>query len=163
MEIERKWLFNSTKAPENIKVLGEYFYSQAYLSVNPEFRIRSRRNAGEEITTYVLCIKSKGTLERIEVQKKLTEEEFKQLMIVGNLKEEDFIHKHVFTYDVEGKRLTLGNADIGRDTEFIYGEIEFKSKEEAENFKAPDWFGKEVTEDLNYKMANYWQKTRENK
>lgn len=163
MEIERKWLFDSEKAPEEVKKLGEYYYAQAYLSVEPEFRIRSKRNVGEKETTYVLCIKSKGTLERVEVQKKLTEEEFKSLMIVGNLKEEDFIHKHIYVYDIEGKKLTLGRADVGRSTEFIYGEIEFESVEEAKEFEAPSWFGKEVTEDLSYKMANFWKRTRNTK
>lgn len=161
MEIERKWLFDTVEAPKNIKKIGEYFYKQAYLSIDPEFRIRSKKNINEEIMTYVLCIKSKGTLERIEVEKELTKKEFEELMIVGNLKEEDFIHKHVFAYDIDGRKLTLGNADIGRSTEFIYGEIEFESKKEAEDFIVPKWFGKEVTEDKKYKMANYWMATRE--
>ena len=161
MEVERKWLFDTEIAPKDVEKIGEYFYNQAYLSTKPEFRIRSKRNIYEEEITYVLCIKSKGTLERIEVEKELTKEEFNQLMIVRNLKEEDFIHKHVYVYDVEGYQLTLGNADIGRSTEFIYGEIEFKSVQEANNFIAPKWFGKEVTDDINYKMANYWENTRE--
>lgn len=160
MEIERKWLFDTVEAPENIKKIGEYFYKQAYLSINPEFRIRSKKNVNGEIETYVLCIKSKGTLERIEVEKELTKEEFEELMIVGNLKEEDFINKHVFVYDIDGRKLTVGNADIGKSTEFIYGEIEFESQEEAEGFIAPKWFGKEVTEDKKYKIANYWMATR---
>lgn len=56
--------------------------------------------------------------------------------------------------------MTLGKADIGRSTEFIYGEIEFNSVEEANDFSVPKWFEKEVTDDMNYKMANYWQITR---
>lgn len=160
MEIERKWLFNSEKAPQDIEIMGEYFYGQAYLSIDPEVRIRRRLKAGEKEETYALCIKSKGNLERIEVQKDLTEKEFSELMIVGKLEEEDFIKKHFYRYKVGEYQLTLGRVDSGRSTEFCYGEIEFSSKDEAENFKAPDWFGREVTNDKNFKMCSYWQRTR---
>ena len=52
MEIERKWLFKSIAAPKGTKILGEYFYKQAYISINPEVRIRSRRKADEDNFTY---------------------------------------------------------------------------------------------------------------
>ncbi|MGL4664797.1 MAG: CYTH domain-containing protein, partial [Clostridium butyricum] len=139
---------------------GEYFYKQAYISINPEVRIRSRRKADEDNFTYALCIKSKGTLERIEVQKELTEKEFNELMVVGNIKEEDFIEKHFYKYSVNNHELTLGVTDIGRSTEFFYGEIEFNSSEDAISFTPPKWFGQEVTDDPQYKMSNFWQKTR---
>ena len=160
MEFERKWLFENEKAPESIKILGEYLYKQAYISVDPEVRIRSRLKVGEENKTYALCIKSKGDLERIEVQKELTEKEFHELMIVGHISEDKFICKHFYRYKIGKYELTLGRVDSGKDTEFCYGEIEFESKEEAESFKAPEWFGKEVTEDKNFKMSNYWKRTR---
>ena len=160
MEIERKWLFKSIAAPKGTKILGEYFYKQAYISINPEVRIRSRRKADEDNFTYALCIKSKGTLERIEVQKELTEKEFYELMVVGNIKEEDFIEKHFYKYSVNNHELTLGVTDIGRSTEFFYGEIEFNSSEDAVLFTPPKWFGEEVTHDPQYKMSNFWEKTR---
>ena len=67
---------------------------------------------------------------------------------------------HFYRYKIGKYELTLGRVDSGKDTEFCYGEIEFESKEEAESFKAPEWFGKEVTEDKNFKMSNYWKRTR---
>lgn len=160
MEIERKWLFKSIAAPEGTTVLGEYFYKQAYISINPEVRIRARRAAGEDNFTYALCIKSKGSIERIEVQKELTEKEFHELMIVGNINEDNFITKHFYRYVVNRHELTLGAADIGKPTEFFYGEIEFNSVEEADAFTAPDWFGEEVTSDPQYRMSNFWERTR---
>lgn len=160
-EVERKWLFDSANAPSNIKVLGEYLYNQAYISIIPEIRIRSKQRVGEGSISYKLCIKSKGTIERIEVEKELTKREFEQLMIVGNIKEEDFIKKHSYDYDVNGYKLSLGMVDKNRKTEFIYGEIEFNSSvQEALAFEAPKWFGQEVTYVKKYKMANYWEETR---
>jgi len=159
-EVERKWLFDSEIAPFGTKLLCEFFYNQAYLTTNPEVRIRSKHIVGENETTYKLCIKSKGTIERIEVEKELTKEEFDQLMIVGNIKEEDIIKKHVYTYDIDGYKLTVGITDKDKESEFRYGEIEFHTIEEAMAFEAPRWFGQEVTYRKDYKMANYWERTR---
>ena len=49
---------------------------------------------------------------------------------------------------------------MGKCTEFFYGEIEFNSVEEADAFTAPDWFGEEVTSDPQYRMSNFWERTR---
>lgn len=81
-------------------------------------------------------------------------------MIVGNINEDDFITKHFYRYVVNRHELTLGAADIGKPTEFFYGEIEFNSVEEADAFTAPDWFGEEVTSDPQYRMSNFWERTR---
>lgn len=161
-EIERKWLFDPETIPDDLECVGECLYEQAYLSIEPEFRIRKKQkiNAEECATTYVLCIKSKGDLSRIEVQKNLTEREFKDLMLIGKLKEDDFIKKKPKSLIVEGHTLVVGLADIGRETAFWYGEIEFSSADIANKFKAPSWFGPEVTEEPEYKMANYWTRTR---
>ncbi|MDF2841655.1 MAG: adenylate cyclase [Herbinix sp.] len=163
MEIERKWLFDDLfyrDIKEDVKRVGYNRYGQAYLSICPEIRIRWKQGLNGE-KSYKLCVKSKGKIERIEVEKDLTEDEFNQLMIVGNLKAEDFIIKDTLLFeDAGGNILAVGNTDIYRDTRFVYGEIEFKSVEEANAFVTPEWFGKEVTEDDYYKMANYWKRTR---
>ena len=41
------------------------------------------------------------------------------------------------------------NLDIfkGKLEGLIYAEVEFPSKEEAENFSAPEWFNRELTEE----------------
>lgn len=162
-EVERKWLFDSVRAPYDIKLLGEYLYTQAYISIDPEVRIRSKQEANGGKISYKLCIKGKGSIERIEVEKELNQREFEQLMMVGNIKEVDFIKKHTYVYNVNGYTLTIVKTDIGRDTEFIYGEIEFNSSvQEAIAFEAPRWFGQEVTYRKDYKMVNYWERTRKN-
>lgn len=159
MEIERKWLFSSPNAPEGVKLLRHEKYGQAYLSIEPEVRIRWRLILDED-PTYRLCIKGKGTIIRHEVEKDLLRKEFEQLMEVGHLEFNDFIIKNTNFYDINGRILALGVTDIGRESAFMYGEIEFPTIEEANAFVAPDWFGKEVTNDPSYKMANYWARTR---
>lgn len=37
-------------------------------------------------------------------------------------------------------------------------EIEFRNEEESKNFIIPDWLGKEVTNDKNYKNQSLWNK-----
>lgn len=56
--------------------------------------------------------------------------------------------------------LTVGVVDAGADHEFCYGEIEFLNEAEAKKFKAPEWFGRDVTDDPYFKMKNYWKRTR---
>jgi len=159
MEIERKWLFDTVIVSESAKLLQKVKYGQAYLSVDPEIRIRwKKRKVGEQ--TYKLCIKSQGTLERVKVEKDLTKEEFDKLMTIGHLTEDDFIIKDIYIYEVGGNRIDIGITDVGRDTEYIYGKMEFDSLENANAFVVPDWFGKEITNDSEYKMVNYWKRTR---
>ena len=161
-EIERKWLFNSQDIPRKLSPTITH-YRQAYINLEPEVRIRSRiverdGELGEE--TYKLCLKSTGALSRIEVQKELSFNEFKDLMLLGNLKESDFAQKHYYTIPVSGYELTVGVVDEGTPNEFCYGEIEFPSEEAANAFVPPSWFGEDVTNDSSYKMKNYWARTR---
>lgn len=168
MEIERKWLFDENKIPKG-KSSTITLYKQSYLSVEPEVRIRAKQvlankdcpehdNICCKPETYMLCIKGNGGISRIEVQKELTEKEFNELMQVGNLTDERFVHKAYYTIPIGKYLLTVGAVDKGLPSEFCYGEIEFEDEESAKNFKAPDWFGKEVTNDSSYKMKNYWKR-----
>ena len=161
-EIERKWLFNLEDVPRELSPTITH-YRQAYISVEPEVRIRSKiveTNEEQAEETYMLCIKSAGALTRVEVQKELTYSEFKDLMFVGNLQESDFIQKHYYTIPVGGYELTVGIVDKGTPDEFCYGEIEFPNEEAANAFIPPSWFGEDVTNDPSYKMKNYWSRTR---
>lgn len=162
MEIEKKWLFNSHLDPKNLGgavVLETYMYGQGYLTIDDHSEVRIRFKIVDGDCTYMLCIKSKGDLSRIEIEKELTEEEFDQL---NSLIPYDLIINEGFNYDIGGGHiLAICRTDVNRE-EFVYGEIEFDSVEEAEAFVAPDWFGKEVTKDSSYKMSNYWIRTRIN-
>ena len=160
MEIERKWLFDMSKVPICLAT-RTVEYTQAYISIEPEVRIRSKKIVGgKENTTYMLCIKGNGTVSRIEVQKHLTKEEYDELMQVGNINPNDVIKKYYYVIDVDGYELTVGTVDVGTKDSFSYGEIEFNSEEEANVFVAPYWFGEDVTNKPEYKMKNYWKRTR---
>jgi adenylate cyclase len=171
-EIERKWLF----AEEQFKDIQKNFtgnrwvYEQSYLSINPEIRIRRKQKVDQflvakEPATYKLCIKSKGTLIRKEIEKNLTEQEYSDLRNDVAL-DQPLVLKHFIELPISQNNqtyyLVVGIVDEGEETSFCYGEIEFKNPEEANAFQAQEFFGLEVTNDLSYKMANYYQKKIEN-
>jgi adenylate cyclase len=157
MEIERKWLIKTEDMIDWLSQSTVYTYSQAYLSVNPEVRIRAKKFVALEAeATYMLTIKGKGLLSRIEVEKELTYEEFCDLMEVADIKIEDFIHSVIYEIFYLGHQVTMKCVDVTRASRFSYVEIEFNSEEEAFAFVAPDWFLLEVTNEPAYKMKNYW-------
>ena len=71
------------------------------------------------------------------------------------------IKKHKRCYVLpDGHILECSLVDEGKDTSFMYAEVEFRSVKEAEEFSPPEFLKKEVTYDNSYKMNNYWQRTR---
>lgn len=147
-EIERKWLIN--KFPDLEAAEEETLYVW-YLSVDPEVRLRKCGNG------YVLCVKGDGTLSREEFQSKVSVQFGEGLSaFIGK----EPIKKRMRIYDFEGHKLECSLVDEGRDSSFMYAEIEFLSEEQAKAFSAPHFLGKEITYDKEMKMKNYWRRTR---
>ena len=161
-EIERKWLFDLNKIPDNLPCLVENAHEQGYLEAEKlDIRIRKKECLSSiKEPTYKLCFKNKGNLKRIEIEFDLTPERFNRLAELGGLEKNSFIKKKSKTYLVNGYNLTVGVVDEGQPTSFCYGEIEFSDEAEALGFEAPDWFGEDITNEPDYKMASYWLRTR---
>ena len=154
MEIERKFLFD--KIPKELFIIKTYYVEQGYLSIEPEVRIRKKQPDSEAL--YIICIKSNGELVREEVEINIQQGQYDTLRnIIGK----EFITKEFYEFKLyDGNILEFSIVDKGMATEFMYGEVEFSSVEDANNFKVPEFFGQEVTYDKDYKMKNYWKKTR---
>ena len=155
MEIERKFLLESF--PANLPLKKQLNTYQAYLSVEPEVRIR-RTETDEKDVAYFLTIKSNGTLVRKEVEMIVCAENFYAL---AEMVPYSFIKKEYRVYELpNGLQLECSLVDGGSSCEFMYAEVEFPSVEEAERF-APcfDYVG-EITQCADYKMKNYWKRTR---
>ena len=159
MEIERKW--NAAGWPEGLPLLKEQVMRQGYIHTGPTVRIRSEREE-DGSTAYILCIKSRGTLAREEVEVEIGPEKFGTLEKVIGL---PLIEKVRRTYQLQnGLRLEVSHVDEGLPTEFYYAEIEFPSVKEAEEF-VPEgilasYLGEETTYKKGESMAAYWRKTR---
>ena len=144
MEIERKFLI---KRPiENYKDYPCREIEQAYLSLEPEIRVRRDNN------DYYLTYKSNGELSREEYNLLLTQDSYNRLL---QKSDGNIISKKRYMIPIEGSELVV-ELDIfeGKFDGLILAEVEFETVYDANNFNPPSWFGKEVTCDDSYKNKN---------
>ncbi|MDE6280988.1 MAG: hypothetical protein K2M15_04230 [Oscillospiraceae bacterium] len=154
-EIERKFLIDSF--PTNLPLKRQHQVYQAYLSLDPEVRIRRNVKDGQD-TAHFLTIKSGHGLIREEVELDISKAHFYALAkMIGH----PFVSKDFRVYQLpDGLELECSLVDQGMDSEFMYAEIEFPNVDAAKSFTGLPIFKREVTEDPAYRMKNYWQKTR---
>ena len=135
MEIERKFLIHTP--PADLASYPSQLLEQAYLCTEPVVRIR-RQN-----TEYILTYKSKGLLEREEYNLPLTKEAYDHLLPKAD---GIVLTKRRYRIPIEGTGLTI-ELDLfsGVYEGLCLAEVEFETKQEAEEFVPPDWFGRDVT------------------
>lgn len=154
MEIERKfWL---TDLPTQFPELVHLETDQGYLVHQPVvLRIRRSRDVKTGECTYILCIKSHGTLVRHEVETALQPEQFEEL---AGLLDRPMVHKDYHAYRLlDGHVLECSIVDYGA---FSYAEVEFDSEEEAQTWKPLDCFGPELTWNPHFTMSAYYRNRR---
>lgn len=139
MEIERKFLIDTI--PFSLNEFKSRKIEQAYLSTEPVIRVR--RDNDE----YYLTYKSKGFVVREEYNLPLTRESYEHLLSKadGNI-----ISKT--RYEIPEKSNLTIELDIfeGKFQGLILAEVEFDSKEEADSYIPPEWFGKDVSNESTY-------------
>lgn len=133
MEIERKYLVECL--PGNYRSYPFHQIEQAYLCTEPVVRIR------QEDDTYYLTYKSKGLMVREEYNLPLSKEAYEHL-----LPKTDGTVLTKKRYLIPLGQLTI-ELDVfeGAFEGLILAEVEFETKEQAEDFAPPEWFGKDVT------------------
>lgn len=133
-EIERKYLIPTL--PKNLESYPYHEIEQGYLCTEPVVRIRRQ---DEE---YWLTYKSKGLMIREEYNLPLTREAYLHLRgkIDGHL-----ISKR--RYLIPCKPYTI-ELDLFSSPQkgLILAEVEFPNEKEALSFRAPEWFGEDVTD-----------------
>ncbi len=166
LEIERKFIMRDI--PERLMSEAEYVATglecireveieQGYLSIEPEVRLHGARDTSTGEENFRLTLKGDGALSRTELITDVKQDFFMEAkkMLPGKM-----ITKLYRKYQYGSLFLEVCHVDVGTKYEFFYGEIEFESEEAAKAFVAPEWLGEEVTYDSNYKMKNYWKRTR---
>lgn len=166
LEIERKFIMQGF--PEEIlsedeftssglKLLREVEIEQGYLSLEPEVRLHGAKDTQTGEENYRLTLKGDGALTRKELITDVTYDFFieAKTLLPGKM-----IGKLYREYQLGELFLEVCHVDEGLESEFYYGEIEFVSEEDAHSFEAPTWLGEEVTYNENYKMKNFWKRTR---
>lgn len=153
VEIERKFLVKDEIAMEYMgKVkkgeLNCHEIEQAYLTTDPVVRVRKSDDE------YYMTYKGKGMIEREEYNLPLTKEAYETLASKadGNVISKTRI---LIPYDKYTIELDVFKAPF----DYIrMAEVEFDSREEADNFIAPDWFLEEVTNNREYHNSNMSRK-----
>ena len=146
-EIERKWLIDIKKIPFNINKFKYKKIEQCYISKNPTVRIRKIDN------NYILTIKKnidKDKIKRYELEVNLTKFEYLSLK---NISISNIILKNRYKIPF-GKYNILIDVFYKNLKGIVLAEIEFKNLLEAKKFKAPDWFGLDVTKYNKYTNLN---------
>ncbi|MBQ7776817.1 MAG: CYTH domain-containing protein [Lachnospiraceae bacterium] len=153
MEIERKFILN--ELPQDLEQYPFLHIEQAYLSTNPVVRVRKQNDE------YYLTYKGDGMMARIEHNLPLTEESYYHLRAKadGNI-----ISKNRYLIPLRNPGFKEGfpvppddytlmiELDVFDEpfAPLFLAEVEFGSKEAAESFVPPAWFGEEVTYDEKY-------------
>ncbi|MFP4089763.1 MAG: CYTH domain-containing protein [Cyclobacteriaceae bacterium] len=139
-EIERKFLLQN--APETLQEKAQKVFSirQGYITppeAVPQVRVRSK---GDK---FFLTVKGQGTLERDEAEIELSEVQFQ---VLWPLTEGRRLSKT--RYELPYQQLTI-EVDIFEEAlqGLMLAEVEFSSVEAGRSFQAPEWMGREVTED----------------
>lgn len=141
-EIERKFLVQSL--PENLENFPHDEVVQGYIATaeyGTEVRLRKK---GDK---YFQTVKSGGGKSRTESEVEITEEQFNALWetTAGKRLEKT---RYKIPHEAGLIELDVYRGDL---SDLVTAEMEFKSKAESDKFVAPQWLGKEVTEDKRYK------------
>lgn len=140
MEINNKFLVKTL--PEGLDSYKCKHIEQGYLNTNPDVRIRK---SDED---YILTYKGDGMLCREEYNLPLTKEAYEHLKakIDGTL-----IQKRRYLIPLADRLMAELDIFEGKLAPLQLVEVEFETKEDAERFAPPVWFGEDVTFDKNYK------------
>ena len=157
MEIERK--FVSKKLPK-LEYSRTMRADTIYVSTNPEIRIRRLeiiQGKDKGHVDYLITIKGDGDICREEIETYVDAKFYnKMLKFVGKPE----IEKILFEYEYKDKIIEFSIIDPGSKTEYVCGEVEFDTIEEANEFEWPFQDFKDETYNPYYKMKNYWIRTR---
>lgn len=149
-EIERKWLVD--RLPDLIGIKGKEVV-QGYMAILPdgtEIRVRQK---GEK---YFQTVKSGGGLVRGEIEIELSKDQYDSLWAATEGKRLEKVRYAIphgeYVIELDVYRGSLEGLTVA--------EVEFKNPRDAATFVAPDWFGKDVTENSGFKNKNLAVKGR---
>lgn len=140
-EIERKFLV--AEADPGLLPAEAASITQGYIRVRGSIETRIRDKAGKHLFT----VKDGQGVERAEKEIKITPEAYGAILPLTSGR----------TVDKTRHNIPLGDRTVELDVYsgglagLVVAEIEFDSRQDADSFDPPEWFGEEVTEDKRYK------------
>ena len=151
MEIERKYAVNAL--PEDLSQFMNKRIEQGYLCHNPTIRIRKSNE------DFILTYKSKFGVESVgdngpavnnEVELQLTEEAY---LTLRNKTDGNMVYKTRYLIPLWDHLTAELDIFEGLLQGLVIVEVEFPDLESANQFKAPSWFGKDLSSDKRF--TNY--------
>lgn len=145
MEIERKFLVKDISGIDLSKysrkqIVQDYLYKDLYTIIRKRKIIKD----DNEIYKYTIKTDKKGVTVN-EIEKEITKSDYDMLKTI-----EDYntINKTRYIIPIEND-LEI-ELDIFHDKfeGIIFAEVEFKDEKQANEFKVPDWFDKEITTEI---------------
>lgn len=165
IEIERKFLISGFPKVDfdEVGIVQTIYLDIKYDSngnIKQEIRIRRWFDSGKGYQPDAMTFKSGGTLTRTEIETNVTDKTWYDYL--KKLGYKPIVKDYRILYN-NGYLIEFNLVDGGTDTAFYYAEVEFDSEEEANNYvwPFPEVFIEDVTDKPEYKMANYWKRTRE--
>ncbi len=145
-EIERKFLIE--QPPDWLDEHPASELHQGYIVITSDAEVRLRKADGEGVLTVK---RGRGEVRREEE----IELEAAQLEALWSLTESARVSKCRYRVPLEGAELTA-EVDVfqGELEGLVVVEVEFGSEDESAHFKAPAWFGRELTGDARYANAS---------
>ena len=143
MEIERKFLVKDL--PANLDSYPHSRLTQSYISRTPVIRLRKIEKMEE--TSYVLTVKSGGLAVRQEFEIPLQKTEYERLFqkVEGRV-----LRKVRYLIPLEDGYTAELDRFEGELSGLLLVEVEFPTVEAMNAFKAPEWFGEDVSESAKY-------------
>lgn len=152
LEIERKWLVDVSKLPQNLDSYPNMRLVAGYYLGDSSEKIRLRQEGDK----YFRVIKGPRTNEGMvrdiglgDIE--ITREEFEALWPKTEGRR---LSKTRYFIMVNGFKAELDVYDDFKNAGFYTIEVEFKTTEDGKKFVPPDWFGREVTSQEEYSNRN---------
>ncbi len=148
-EIERKFLVKVL--PEDLKQYPHKQIVQGYLAIAEDGTEVRLRQKGDK---YFQTVKTGGGKTRGELEVEISPEQFEVLWPAAAGRR---LEKIRYQIPYKDKIIEL---DIyqGKLQGLVTAEVEFNSEEESQEFKPPEWLGREVTEEKEFKNQNLVKK-----
>ncbi|NOU97788.1 CYTH domain-containing protein [Paenibacillus sp. LMG 31456] len=156
-EIERKFLLPAFPAKElenkAIAMVSKQYIYQTYLAFSEDQEIRVRKLVNNEgLSDFTHTFKSGHGLVREEIEYPISEKIYTQLLNNTKLKPLEKIRTKV---EYEGH---IFEVDEYKQIDLIVVEVEFPDVHSAEVFTVPDWFGRELGQEEEFRNKTLWIK-----
>jgi adenylate cyclase len=146
MEIERKFRVEV----ENVPPLGEGTrLRQGYVAIDGDVEVRVRDKGG----THLLTVKGGRGVERAEVEIEIDAASFEELWRLAPDRRIDKVRHELPVHGHTAEVTAEVDVYSGRLDGLAVVEVEFESRQEADGFVPPPWFGDEVTGDPRWSNA----------